>query len=297
MEKFFRQLALQVKSINAEKFTADFIISTSDLDRHGDIVEQEWELGNYKRNPVVLNAHTYGDATEVIGKMIKIGTVFINQAQKQLEGTVQFAVEQNPKAKIIWQLVRDGFISAVSAGFIPKEFDDEGKILKSELLEVSLVAVPANQMALAKSKGIDIDKLTEKYEQKNDYDTSEQDEDNEQNEEGAGDNAEGQGNGSEDERGEGDEENERPAGNDADENAGTNGDENTGAEEGDGSGEIDNSEAIKEALEILEQLNNLNAAISKFKKVVTRGSEPVRAKTRRALHKTVRNLIKIRNKV
>jgi hypothetical protein len=46
-----------------------------------------------------------------------------------------------------------------SVGFIPKEFDDKGVILKSELLEVSAVSVPANPEALFEKK---IEKKIEK---------------------------------------------------------------------------------------------------------------------------------------
>lgn len=142
----------KASSVNKEKYTVDFVMSTEDQDRHTDIVRQNWDLKNFKKNPVFINSHNYNDATEVIGKFIKIKQ---NKKDKQLEGTVQFAVEENPKAKIIFDLYAEGFLNAVSVGFIPLEFGKSTEfgyeVLKSELLETSAVSVPANAMALAKS--------------------------------------------------------------------------------------------------------------------------------------------------
>jgi hypothetical protein len=81
--------------------------------------------------------------------------------------TWKFAVDANPKAKIIFDLYAGGFLHASSVGFIPTEFDkqkdgstDYYTIKQAELLEVSAVSVPANAAAtLAKSIGIDTDEL------------------------------------------------------------------------------------------------------------------------------------------
>jgi hypothetical protein len=81
--------------------------------------------------------------------------------------TWEFAVDANPKAKIIFDLYAGGFLHASSVGFIPTEFDkqkdgstDYYTIKQAELLEVSAVSVPANAAAtLAKSIGIDTDEL------------------------------------------------------------------------------------------------------------------------------------------
>ena len=142
-------------SIDKENSSLRGIFSTEDEDRQGDIIRQDWDLKSFKKNPVVINSHQYYDATEVIGK---VEDIKVNQ-DKQLEGKIKFAAEENPKAKVIFDLYSGGFLNAFSVGFIPKQFDDKGTILKSELLELSTVSVPANAFALAKSKGIDVDFL------------------------------------------------------------------------------------------------------------------------------------------
>jgi HK97 family phage prohead protease len=118
-------------------------------------------LAHFKRNPVILNSHNYGDAAEVIGKA---GNVRVEQ--RKLQGVITFAVNENPKARVIFDLYAGGFLSAFSVGFIPTEFKqnkdgttDWWTIVKAELLEVSAVSVPANARALAKAKGIDVDAL------------------------------------------------------------------------------------------------------------------------------------------
>ena len=149
-------LGVKVKGVDEENCTLEAIFSTEDEDRHGDIVRQNWDLKQFKKNPVILNSHNYWSATDVIGKAEKIAV-----KNGQLEGKIKFAVEENPIAKIIFDLYKNGFLSAFSVGFIPKEFSDKGEILKSELLEISAVSVPANAYALAKSAGINLKPLFE----------------------------------------------------------------------------------------------------------------------------------------
>ena len=160
-------------SIDKDNSSLTGIFSTEDEDRHGDIVRQDWDLKSFKKNPVVINSHQYFDATEVIGK---VENIKVNE-DKQLEGKIKFASEENPKAKIIFDLYAGGFLNAFSVGFIPKQFDDKGTILKSELLELSTVSVPANAFALAKSKGIDVDTLYKGEEKKTEEEDEEEIED------------------------------------------------------------------------------------------------------------------------
>jgi len=153
-KKLYELLNVKVKGVDEETSTLEAVFSTEDEDRHGDIVRQNWDLKQFKKNPVILNSHNYWSATDVIGKAEKIGI-----KNGQLEGKIKFAVEENPIAKIIFDLYKNGFLNAFSVGFIPKEFSDKGEILKSELLEISAVSVPANAYALAKSAGIDLKPL------------------------------------------------------------------------------------------------------------------------------------------
>src|SRR5439155_12164181 len=68
---------------------------------------------------------------------------------------VQFAVDENPIAKLAYGLYKGGFLRAVSVGFIPIRWENGSaeagyrrKYLEQELLEVSAVSIPANPNAL-----------------------------------------------------------------------------------------------------------------------------------------------------
>jgi len=125
------------------------VMSTNSEDRHGDIVEQEWDLKSFKKNPVFLDSHNYNSIEHIIGKVNKIKV-----KDGKLQGEVEFALD-NPKGLLAFNLASKGFLNATSVGFIPKEFSDDGKIMKSELLEDSAVSVPANQEALFEKKEIE----------------------------------------------------------------------------------------------------------------------------------------------
>lgn len=158
-DKLTRNFGIEVKTIDKDKGTLTAIFSTQDEDRHGDTVMQEgWDLKSFKKNPVILNSHNYGSADEVIGKASNLRI-----EGKKLIGDITFAINENPKAKVIFDLYAGGFLNAFSVGFIVKKFkeDDYFVIEESELLEVSAVSVPANARALAKQKGIDTDVLPE----------------------------------------------------------------------------------------------------------------------------------------
>jgi|GEM_PF-1773067 len=135
------------------KFHAVF--STAKEDRHGDIVVQNFEVANFKKNPVFIDSHNYDGIEHIIGKVQNI-----NSKSGKLEGDIIFAREENPKGELAFKMASGGFLGATSIGFIPLEFDKDFKILKSELLEISAVSVPANAQSL----------FTKKYDESKDND-------------------------------------------------------------------------------------------------------------------------------
>lgn len=132
---------------------AVFVASTSAPDRMGDVVEQDWDFRSFRKNPVLLFQHQ--SSSLPIGKVSRIWT----------EGAQTFAkAEAVPEgiddlADKVWKFIKSGFLSAVSVGFRPiadptPRKDKVGNWLgytfpKNELLELSVVSVPANQEALA----------------------------------------------------------------------------------------------------------------------------------------------------
>lgn len=135
------------KSENGKSFHV--IFSSAIVDRHGEVVEQEFDTKGFKKNPVVVDSHDYWTITSIVGRVPNIGV-----KDSKLQGDIEFAVK-NPKGMIAQDLADGGFLNATSIGFIPLEFSEDGtRILKSELLEISVVSVPANKEALFDRKGV-----------------------------------------------------------------------------------------------------------------------------------------------
>jgi HK97 family phage prohead protease/HK97 family phage major capsid protein len=136
----------------------EFILSDATPDRFGDIVEVEgWQTENFKRNPVALFSHR---ADFPVGTWSNIRT-----HDKALRGDLILAPKGiSDRIDEIRGLVEAGILRAVSVGFKPLErraVDPHRNdpfapsvYTKSELVEVSLVAIPANPNALAVAKSL-----------------------------------------------------------------------------------------------------------------------------------------------
>lgn len=156
-EKIYKLFTPEIKAIDPEAGIYEAMISTEDVDRDGDIMKAMGAIiDDYMKNPVVLFGHNYRDATAVVGKALEI---------KKIEGQGirarwQFAdKETSEDADLVRRLWAGGFLNATSIGFIPDEWDkrtdSEGEELQRgrvytewQLLEFSIVPVPANQSAL-----------------------------------------------------------------------------------------------------------------------------------------------------
>lgn len=135
--------------------TISFVISTATPDRDKDVVMPGGvKLDNYLKNPVVLWSHDY--ASPPIGRALSITT-----DETRLMATAQFAdAETYPFADCIYRLITQGFIRATSIGFRPTKYVLDGTrggfdFQECELLEFSIVAVPANAEALALAAGVE----------------------------------------------------------------------------------------------------------------------------------------------
>jgi HK97 family phage prohead protease len=120
-------------------------------------------IKNYKdKNPVILWAHNYSQPP--IAKATKV--------TKSKDGTLKIRaqfpeMEEYGFADTIYKLLKGGYLNAVSIGFMPADVEDAVEHVdpkknkgarrifhKTELLEVSVVPVPANPEALLQTRGI-----------------------------------------------------------------------------------------------------------------------------------------------
>jgi len=134
------------------------------VDRHGDIVEQTWDLDEYALNAVVLFQHDWrmppvGNA--IRSKVMRRNTADIDgYTGKSLHQLLLFPrLEEWSWSMSIFRLMKHGIMPSVSVGFRPGEvvritdpeereeigLPEYGAILrKNKLLEVSSVTIPAN---------------------------------------------------------------------------------------------------------------------------------------------------------
>jgi HK97 family phage prohead protease len=143
--------------------TVKFVISTGGEDREKDIIDPSgWSTDNYMSNPVVMFAHDYNSLP--VAKTISLET-----HGDSLVAIAQFAeAELNPLAEQVFQMLKGGFLTGASVGFRPTEFsynETRGGVdfAAQELLEFSVVPVPANPQALiaAGVKSDDVDLIVE----------------------------------------------------------------------------------------------------------------------------------------
>jgi phage head maturation protease len=139
-----------------------FTVSTNEIDRDGDVVHiPGLSTQSYMRNAVFLYGHDYNSLP--IGRTTRLHTQQDGDVQK-LKARVEFTPDSAYSAGysgITGQTVRrmyvKNFLNATSIGFTPwetqplvdKRVGNPGNVyLRSDLLDISAVAVPANAGAL-----------------------------------------------------------------------------------------------------------------------------------------------------
>lgn len=124
-------------------------ITTNDLDRQGEIIDPDgMDITNFMANGVVLYGHQYSGMESIpVGKVSSLALVHENELKKWNMGWVFQGDDVSPLISAVTKSWVRGFLNTVSVGFLAKEYDGN-TITKSELLEVSIVPVPANPQAL-----------------------------------------------------------------------------------------------------------------------------------------------------
>lgn len=151
--------------------TFTFRITSEIMDRQGEIVTLDgWNFESYMKNPVVLNSHQYNDIQAIVGRCISI--------TRDNDGwNAELRFNDTDAGQLARTLVEGGDLRAVSVGFKPVLIDypsngtmrrmrgqDAGstkalvsmvpeatsavKHVAKELLEISVVPIPANANAV-----------------------------------------------------------------------------------------------------------------------------------------------------
>ena len=147
------------KTHAADVHGMEFVLSDESVDRMGDIISASgWDLASFNKNPIALFGH---QSSFPIGKWSNVAA-----KDGQLRGHLELAPEgTSQRIDEIRRLIAAGILRAVSVGFRVLERkarkNDNGDyvgehFLRQELLETSLVSVPANANALAVAKSLQI---------------------------------------------------------------------------------------------------------------------------------------------
>jgi len=153
---------LVMKTHAEEIHGMDFILSDETPDRMGDIIQADgWQIESFSKNPIALFNH---NPNFPVGRW---------QDLKVDKGALRGKLIMAPagtsnRIDEIRKLIEAGILKAVSVGFrdiesvpLDKKNPFSGmRFLKAELVETSLVSVPANPNALAVSKSLGISPAT-----------------------------------------------------------------------------------------------------------------------------------------
>ena len=151
----FRRKQRKVAEVDTESHRIHIVATTDTVDRDSERIlprSLEKDIAYYKENPVILYGHNH--AIPAVGKMTDYAF-----SDEQMTMEIEFAVNANPLAKLLWGLYSEGYMRMSSIGFIPLEWTDdkeqkmEGQqgltFLRNELIELSLVNVGSNRYALS----------------------------------------------------------------------------------------------------------------------------------------------------
>ena len=139
--------------------TLEYVMSDATVDRYGDVIEPNgWQLAKFRKNPIALFGHSGGFP---VGRWSNVRV-----EGGALKGKLEFAAPgTSTRIDEIRSLAEQGILRAVSVGFapVPGEIEPiEGskkggvRYKKSELLECSIVSVPANPNAIQLARGLGV---------------------------------------------------------------------------------------------------------------------------------------------
>ena len=146
--------AVEVQDVEAEARRFTVVASDETVDRYGDVVRVSgWQLDAFKKNPIALWGHDHHSPIGTVPKVWLEGKKLMATMELAPEGTDEFIDK-------LWRLVNAKILRAVSVGFMPTvqpnyirdEQNDHVtgfEFIGQELMELSLVSVPANPQALA----------------------------------------------------------------------------------------------------------------------------------------------------
>lgn len=148
--------SVEQRKLDTKRRSIDVIASTTTEDAHGTVIEQDWDLTRFERNPVILMEHGwFGREAE---DQIPVARAENTRVEgNQLVSTIVFpAAGRSECSDMVWTAIEDGRLNAVSVGFrfgkVSKETLPDGheryRLSGNVLHEISIVALPSNPEAV-----------------------------------------------------------------------------------------------------------------------------------------------------
>lgn len=110
-----RSLLVTPRILNEEQGTVEFVASDSSIDSYQEIVRHDgWRFTRFAKNAPFVDSHDYSTIEKLLGQVLDWRI-----EKSQLVETVQYARQPGTLADWAFKMVRDGFLKAVSVGFIP----------------------------------------------------------------------------------------------------------------------------------------------------------------------------------
>lgn len=168
-----RELSVVPRVLNEEQGTVEFVASDETLDCYLEIVRVAgWRFTHFQKNAPFVDSHDYSSITKLLGQVVDWRV-----EKNQLVETVKYSREPGTLAEWAFKMVRDGFLKAVSVGFVPvrmaSKYDSQqgdflnviadlkldpqtaarlrAVYLEQEQIELSQCVIGANPNALAKA--------------------------------------------------------------------------------------------------------------------------------------------------
>ncbi|HTJ77947.1 MAG TPA: hypothetical protein VL357_03050 [Rariglobus sp.] len=146
-----REFAVVPRVLSEADGTIEFTASDETLDCYGEIVRVNgWRFTNFTKNSPFVNSHDYSCITQLLGKVTDWRTGMSADNKPELVETVKYIRDEGSLGAMAFKLVRDGFLKAVSVGFVPvsmcSKWDGNSAPFLAQIAELKLDPQQAAQL-------------------------------------------------------------------------------------------------------------------------------------------------------
>ena len=141
-----REFAVVPRVLSETDGTIEFVASDETLDCYGEIVRVNgWRFTNFVKNAPFVNSHDYSDIRNLLGQVTTWRV-----EKNQLVETVKYVMTDGSLGLMAFKLVRDGFLKAVSVGFVPvsmaSKWDGDQTGFLQQIADLRLDAATATKL-------------------------------------------------------------------------------------------------------------------------------------------------------